>query len=87
VTHSIIPSASSSVQILATVPLDILPPLPTKTAAQEGDHVGFGPDACVVAVSQGRLMATSFHPELTTDARFHELFIKRCLIAKAEDGQ
>lgn len=28
-----------------------------------------------VAVRQGRLMATSFHPELTDDARLHRVFI------------
>ena len=30
----------------------------------------------IVAARQGRLLATSFHPELTTDARFHELFLQ-----------
>ena len=29
----------------------------------------------IVAVRQGPLVATSFHPELTGDARFHELFV------------
>ena len=29
----------------------------------------------IVAVRQGPLIATSFHPELTGDARFHELFV------------
>jgi 5'-phosphate synthase pdxT subunit len=28
-----------------------------------------------VAVRQGRLLATAFHPELTTDTRFHKLFV------------
>ena len=28
-----------------------------------------------VAVQQGNLLATSFHPELTTDYRFHEYFL------------
>lgn len=28
-----------------------------------------------VAVCQGRLMATAFHPELTNDARFHRYFL------------
>ena len=32
------------------------------------------PDGRPVAVTQGRLLATAFHPELTDDARFHELF-------------
>jgi pyridoxal 5'-phosphate synthase pdxT subunit len=30
----------------------------------------------VVAVRQGPLLATSFHPELTGDARIHELFVR-----------
>jgi 5'-phosphate synthase pdxT subunit len=30
-----------------------------------------------VAVQQGRLLATSFHPELTGDTRMHELFVRR----------
>ena len=30
------------------------------------------PDGGVVAVEQGRLLATSFHPEVTGDVRFHE---------------
>jgi 5'-phosphate synthase pdxT subunit len=29
----------------------------------------------IVAVRQGRLLATSFHPELTDDARFHQYFL------------
>ena len=29
----------------------------------------------VVAVRQGSVLATSFHPELTGDARVHELFV------------
>ncbi|MFY9235494.1 MAG: pyridoxal 5'-phosphate synthase glutaminase subunit PdxT [Fimbriimonadaceae bacterium] len=30
----------------------------------------------VVAVRSGKLMGTSFHPELTDDSRLHELFLK-----------
>jgi 5'-phosphate synthase pdxT subunit len=30
----------------------------------------------IVAARQGNLMATSFHPELTHDGRFHEYFLK-----------
>jgi 5'-phosphate synthase pdxT subunit len=29
----------------------------------------------IVAVRRGRLLATSFHPEITRDARIHELFV------------
>ena len=30
----------------------------------------------IVAVRQGALLATSFHPEVTGDARVHEMFVK-----------
>ncbi len=33
------------------------------------------PDGRIVAALQGRLLATSFHPELTPDTRFHEYFL------------
>ena len=32
-------------------------------------------DGTVVAVRDGTLLATSFHPELTRDERFHRLFL------------
>ena len=33
------------------------------------------PDGRIVAAQQGRLLATSFHPELTEDLRFHQYFL------------
>lgn len=33
-------------------------------------------DGRIVAARQGHLLATSFHPELTKDSRFHEYFLK-----------
>jgi len=33
------------------------------------------PDGRIVAAMQGKLLATSFHPELTDDLRFHEYFL------------
>lgn len=33
------------------------------------------PDKRIVAAQQGHLLATSFHPELTRDKRFHEYFL------------
>jgi 5'-phosphate synthase pdxT subunit len=37
-------------------------------------------DGRIVAAQQGSLLATSFHPELTSDTRFHEYFL---LLAKS----
>jgi 5'-phosphate synthase pdxT subunit len=33
------------------------------------------PDGSIVAAQQGNLLATSFHPELTQDDRFHRYFL------------
>ena len=42
-------------------------------------------DGRIVAVRQGRLVATSFHPELTGDTRVHALFVELVRAARAED--
>ena len=46
---------------------------------QTGEHVAvLGTDqhtGRIVAVRQGQLLATAFHPELTPDRRIHELFV------------
>ena len=54
---------------------------------RQGDGVtalGQLPDGRPVAVQQGNLMATSFHPELTGDLRFHQRFLD--LAAQAPGG-
>jgi len=39
-------------------------------------QVSRGGDGTIVAVRQGPLMATAFHPELTGDVRVHEMFVE-----------
>lgn len=39
------------------------------------------PDGRVVAVEQGNLLGTSFHPEMTGDTRFHEYFLGKVAAA------
>jgi 5'-phosphate synthase pdxT subunit len=34
------------------------------------------PDGTIVAAQQGNILVSSFHPELTDDARFHKYFLK-----------
>jgi 5'-phosphate synthase pdxT subunit len=34
------------------------------------------PESTIVAARQGRLLATTFHPELTGDDRFHRYFLE-----------
>ena len=36
------------------------------------------PDGRIVAAQENKLLATSFHPELTADTRFHEYFVSKC---------
>lgn len=48
---------------------------PRATAAGEGVEVLARVDDSIVAARQGRLLATSFHPELSGDRRFHEYFV------------
>ena len=40
------------------------------------------PDGRIVAAQQGHLLATSFHPELTNDTRFHEYFLSWLINSK-----
>ncbi|WP_304504645.1 pyridoxal 5'-phosphate synthase glutaminase subunit PdxT [Blastococcus sp. TML/M2B] len=54
-----------------------------------GRVVGGEADGRIVAVRQGNLVATSFHPELTGDRRVHALFVeivRRHLAARAGAG-
>lgn len=39
------------------------------------------PDGTAVAIQQGNALATSFHPELTTDTRFHRYFMEMTALA------
>jgi 5'-phosphate synthase pdxT subunit len=39
-------------------------------------------DGRVVAVEQGALLGTSFHPEMTGDTRFHEYFLQKVAAAR-----
>ncbi len=41
-------------------------------------------DGAIVAAREGNLLATSFHPELTHDARFHKYFLQMAKRAKTE---
>jgi 5'-phosphate synthase pdxT subunit len=41
------------------------------------------PDGRIVAAQEDRLLATSFHPELTSDTRFHRYFIE---LARQDEG-
>ncbi len=45
------------------------------------------PDGRPIAVRQGRLLATAFHPELTDDRRLHRLFVELVAGARRDPAQ
>jgi pyridoxal 5'-phosphate synthase pdxT subunit len=45
-----------------------------KSVAGEAGALLTLPDGRIVAAQQGKLLVTSFHPELTPDSRFHQYF-------------
>jgi 5'-phosphate synthase pdxT subunit len=55
----LVEAASSAVEVLAAIPAG-----KSLTGTDQ-----------VVAVRQGNLMATSFHPEITSDLRIHKYFV------------
>jgi len=59
-----IEQAGPDVEVLARIP----------SHASDGSRVAVGAGK-IVAARQGRLLATSFHPEITGDARVHALFV------------
>jgi 5'-phosphate synthase pdxT subunit len=46
-----------------------------ETVQADAEVISQLPDGRIVAARQGRLLATSFHPELTLDPRFHQYFL------------
>lgn len=64
--------------VLSEVPRDILP------VAKAPTSMPLGPDASIVALKQGNCLVTSFHPELGTDSRVHELWIRDWVIPSIE---
>ncbi|KAG8902402.1 hypothetical protein FRB99_004527 [Tulasnella sp. 403] len=81
------------VEVIARLPDDILPSVdasPYLPAYQiEPNSLPTPPNETapaddlrhIVALRQGRHLLTTFHPELTRDDRFHELFLKECVLA------
>ena len=60
--------AGPGVDVLASVPAERL---------ESGVDCGLVPGSVPVAVRQGNLLATSFHPEVTGDWSFHRSFLER----------
>ena len=74
------PSAlSPPVQIIARLSASLLPRGQQIVSEDEDDTDPRDPRT-VVALRQGRHLVTTFHPELTKDDRFHEFFVKECVL-------
>ncbi|KAK9369247.1 class I glutamine amidotransferase-like protein [Lipomyces kononenkoae] len=56
-------------------PIEIIASLPTTQGKEAGD---------IVAVRQGNIFGTSFHPELTPDVRLHRWWLQECVLGGGE---
>jgi len=62
-----------SIQVIARLSPDLLPP--SLSSLNKDDP------KTIVALRQGRHFLTTFHPELTQDNRFHDYFIRECVLS------
>jgi 5'-phosphate synthase pdxT subunit len=46
-----------------------------ESVSEDAKVLASAPDGRIVAAQQGHFLATSFHPELTNDTRFHKYFL------------
>ncbi|KIJ59793.1 hypothetical protein HYDPIDRAFT_118160 [Hydnomerulius pinastri MD-312] len=67
-------------EIIARLPVGKLPKSQSIVSPDEDDTDPRDPRT-IVAVRQGRHMLTTFHPELTKDGRFHEYFVRACVLS------
>ncbi|PCH41729.1 glutamine amidotransferase subunit pdxT [Wolfiporia cocos MD-104 SS10] len=67
------------IQIVSRISASLLPRTQTLVPYDEDDTDPRDPRT-IVALRQGRHLLTSFHPELTKDDRFHEYFVRECVL-------
>lgn len=63
------------IRVIARLPLGVVPKSEMITPLDNEDD-----PRRIVAVQQGNHLLTTFHPELTKDGRFHEYFVRACVI-------
>ncbi|PBL01713.1 SNO glutamine amidotransferase [Armillaria gallica] len=66
-------SKDTPIQVLARLPAELLPP--ALSGLDDTDP------KTIVALRQGHHLLTTFHPELTPDDRFHEYFVRHCVLS------
>ncbi|KAL0436444.1 UNVERIFIED_CONTAM: putative pyridoxal 5'-phosphate synthase subunit PDX2 [Sesamum radiatum] len=64
------------VQVLAEVPVPSDKAAKSDPAVENVEENAASEQKVIVAVKQGNLLATAFHPELTADTRWHSYFLK-----------
>jgi 5'-phosphate synthase pdxT subunit len=64
------------VEVLADYPVPSNKVLYSSSTVQIQEEDALPETKVIVAVKQGNLLATAFHPELTADTRWHSYFIK-----------
>ncbi|KAK4356397.1 hypothetical protein RND71_025368 [Anisodus tanguticus] len=69
------------VEVLAAIPLSAIESINSNPAIQKEEE---SEKKVIVAVKQGNLLATAFHPELTADTRWHSYFLK--MVPEIADG-
>ena len=68
-------STQPPIEVLARIPIGVLPLQDSATTQDEESD-----PRRVVALRQGHLLLTTFHPELTRDPRFHEYFLSEIVV-------
>ncbi|EPS99796.1 hypothetical protein FOMPIDRAFT_50337 [Fomitopsis schrenkii] len=72
-------SGDPPIEIVSRLPTSLLPYNHSLNALDEEDSDPRDPRT-IVALRQGHHLLTTFHPELTKDDRFHEYFIRQCVL-------
>ncbi|KAF3785151.1 putative pyridoxal 5'-phosphate synthase subunit [Nymphaea thermarum] len=67
--------AGPSVEVLADYPVPSKQVIKTASESKTEEEQNNSGEKVIVAVKQGNLLATAFHPELTADTRWHSFFM------------
>jgi len=65
------------------LPIQVIARLPTNLLPQSLASLDDNDPKTVVALRQGSHFLTTFHPELTHDNRFHDYFVRECVLSAA----
>ncbi|XP_077225363.1 pyridoxine biosynthesis 2 isoform X2 [Tasmannia lanceolata] len=75
--------AGPDVEVLADYPVPLEKLICSKSVDESQEEKLRSEEKVIIAVKQGNLLATAFHPELTADTRWHSFFLK--MVGEAGD--